>query len=334
MAWYNIGGAVAGAVVTGVMADDGSAPSSNTSSATTMTPQQQAVLNQLLGQYTEGTTKQLATGTAAQAAQPSSYTGAFAAPLSNLQNMSLSSIEQLSQKMSDPAYYQTATDSLNSALSGKAQDITDVFQKSVVDPLTAHFQDVVLPGVIGNFSGQGAYGSDKQKQLQLALSDLGSNISSAGSTLVNNANTTAKQLQGTALSQASNILSSGLNNQVTALNAGGVPTAQSQLGITNALQAWQNQQNLATQVNTSNAAQQNTLTQSQLAALISAMGLKGTENITTVNPGSQGFMTTAASGVGKAVGNAAADYFNGKNKNTTTNTGGAVDVSTPNWTNE
>lgn len=303
MPFGGIMSAVAGAVVTGLMSDSqSSGGSASTQPAPTMTPEQLAALRELLAKLSPQS------GDLTQ--QQGAYNQPFAAPLSNLQKLSLQSIENLSQEMGSSAAYQATNDALIQALQGKSTDVTDTFQKSIVGPMTKNFQDVVLPGVVGNFAGTGAYGSDRMQQSNLAMRDFNDSIAGAGANLAFNADNAAKNRQVQALGLAPDVMKTPLQAMISALGAGGVEQLTGQTELTGQYQNFLNQQT-----------QRNTL----LNALISALGLRGTENITTVAPGETSSIGPIFAGALNALGNPRVQNIFGSNSsNSSTSWGGTA----------
>lgn len=257
----------------------GSEPEAETSQHPTMTPSQSALLEKLLKQFSKQ---------AGKAAKLDEYKGPFAEPLSNLQKLSLSAIENLSKEMGSTATYQAADQALlNQLQTGGKQDITETFEKSVVNPYTKNFMDTILPSVYGNFGGTGAYGSDKLKMQNLALRDLNDSILSEGSKLSFTAGNEANKNILQALGLTENVLNIPMNAAVTGLNAGSVIQNTGQKAIDNKLNYIQNR---------------NQLKQGQLQAMLAALGLRPFENITTVSGGSSGIMGNVISAAGTAAG--------------------------------
>lgn len=234
-----------------------------------MTPEQQALLSKLIAEFSPDVAEASDIGKFdPNAASP------FGAPLSNLQNLSLTALENLSQEMGSTGTYQAAEAALQNQLkTGGKQDITDVFQNSVVNPYLKKFTDVTLPGVTGNFAGTGAYGSDKMKQQNLALRDLNESVLSAGSRLAFDAGDAANKNILQALGLVPTVTGAKLQDNISLLNAGAVPQATRQRQIDTAL-AYLDSQNQAKN--------------QKLSAMLAALGLKPFENITTVKGGSSG----------------------------------------------
>lgn len=257
----------------------GSSGSSKTKQSTTMTPEQQALLTSLLNEFR--TPKSISEATNIETFNPNT-TDPFGAPLSNLQKLSLTSLENLSQEMGSSGTYTAANDALTKQLqTGGKQDITDVFQNSIVNPYLKNFTDTTLPGVTGNFAGTGAYGSDKMKQQNLALRDLNDSVLSAGSKLAYDAGDSANKNILTALGLVPSVTSAGINNNISLLNAGGVEQATKQKQIDTALSYLDSQNQSKNQ---------------KLQAMLSALGLKPFENITTTKSGSSGIAGSLISG--------------------------------------
>lgn len=243
----------------------GSAPEANTESVATMTPEQQAFLKKLLAELTPQIGNVSSQGT---------YSGPFTAPLNNLQSLSLDSIENLSKEMGSSTSYINAMGALDKmTATGGKQDITDVFQNSIVNPAMKNFTEKVMPGVIGNFGGMGAYGSDKQKQSQIAMRNLNDSVLAAGSDLAFKAGDSANKNILSALGLTPAMTNIPMDYFTKALGAGTLSNANAQVGISNQLEYLKSQ---------------NANKQATLQAMIGALGLKPTENISTVTGGSSG----------------------------------------------
>jgi len=198
----------------------GSAPKASFSTQPTILPPQQQLLEQLVGLL------------GGNNAQPTSYTGSFAAPLNNLQNTSLAGLEQIAMggtaPGTQPAVSKTPAqtsaidqgfNALTSALDFKAPtiDSTAAFQQGVVDPLTENFTSKVLPSLDARFAGSagGAYSSGRQQSNLTAADDLTRTLGQQGSTFAYN---TATANQQAALSANQQRLAAlGLTPGLTAL---------------------------------------------------------------------------------------------------------------------
>jgi hypothetical protein len=230
----------------------GSAPKVQTQPS--INPQQQALLSglgpQVSGQY-PGSTLNFGQ------VQPN-LTGQYAAPMSDLQNLSLGGIGNLIRNYTGgPASQGVAAEPLGAGIaSGEAAltanpvsmiDATSAFNKGVVQPLTEDFSQYVIPAISGQY-GRGAGGtfsSDQQGARQEAGQGLARTLAQQGSLFsldAAKANQAAQaqnaQLQATARAQLPGLVGAPLNMDIAqqgllsgGLEAGAVPqqTEQRQL---------------------------------------------------------------------------------------------------------
>jgi hypothetical protein len=193
--------------------------------------------------------------------------------------------------MANPTTYQAANAAIDNQLAtGGKQSITDTFQNSVVNPYLKQFQTQIMPKVLGNFSGQSAFGSDKAAQENIALGNLNDSILSAGSSLSLQAGNQANSNILSALGLVPSVTGAPINNAVATLNAGAVPTNESNIGIGNAITASAN----------NNAANAN-----NIKAILASLGIQTTQSTTTVNPGQAGILGNVIGAAGSFAGSQA-----------------------------
>ena len=274
-----IGWGLAASALIGALAGGGDSPSSNTSSAPTMTPEQIAKLNELLASLQVG-------GSAGDA-----YNKPLVADQNTLQGASLSALEQLALNAVNPnGQNDVASNALKDIINAGPTDVN----ASVVDPTMQDFIQRVLPAISGRFSGMSGFGSDKMLQEGIASGNV--------ATAIAKARADALQQQQANKMQAASLLPStqggAIQNLLALQGAGGVAQATAQQPLTANYEEFKRQQ---------------AMKQQNLDNILQALGLKSTENITTVNPGTPSFLSSAAPGIGQAAATWALNKY-GSNK--------------------
>ena len=280
----------------------GSAPSVNTTTESTIDPTQQGLLSALAGQLGgQGIGSALSFGQV----QPQLAGTQYAAPTSNLQNISLTGMENLVQAYtggnvsSSPNNAGPLNAAVNATQTGATTpavsmiDPNQAFQQGVVQPLTQDFNQNVIPSINGNFgrSAGGTFGTDALAGRQTAGTNLARTLAQSGSTFAlqageanQAAQATNAQLEQSAASLLPRLLGTpgalDLQQQQIlggGLQAGGVPQATQQAQLT------------GEQNDFSSMLQQ--IQQRLTDALgLSTAGTQQTQSV--VNPGSQGFLPT------------------------------------------
>jgi len=257
----------------------GDDPSTTQTTMPNLDPTQQSRLDSLISALTPAINNFATT--------PTAYTNPFSAPLSNLQSMSLTALEGLSQQMASAPIYQQSQDSLMKAMTSNPQDINDYFTNAVANPLMKQFQTQLLPQLQGTFAGNNAFGSDKLRATNVLTQNLTDSLASQRSTMAYNAFNDNANRALTAAGQVPAVTAAPITNQMSTLQAGAVPQQQQQTELTGQYQDYLNTQQ-----------QQNT----QIQALLSALGVKTNDNVVTANPGTSGSAGSILSGIGSIAG--------------------------------
>lgn len=274
MTFWVAGAMVVSSAISSSGADGGSDPSVNQSSQSTMTPEQQAMLRQLIERISGN--------------RPSNLT----AGLSGLQNTSLSAIERMALNNADNVTNMEgggeALRTLQDSMRATPQDTAAMFKANVEDPALQDWQNNLMPQLTRQFKGSAGYGSDKINTFNTMADNFQRGLTAsrtkyaydAGEAQRNRALTAAGQIPG--LNTAgSTVQNDQMSRLMMMLTAGGVPQANAQADLTN-------------QYNADNT---------QINQMLAALGLKPLDNTTVVDPGSTGFLTAAAPGVGQALTN-------------------------------
>ncbi len=138
----------------------GSGPKLETRSLTTISPEQRAALNQLLGNLGK---------------DPSQYGGEMSAGLTGLENASLSALEERSKQLALPDQnLEAAGASIRDQLDFKKNtaDANDYFTNAVQNPALDSFQRSVLPSISRDFGGGSFFSTERQNTEGLARKDL------------------------------------------------------------------------------------------------------------------------------------------------------------------
>ena len=237
----------------------GSAPSVKTTTEPTISGPQQALLAALSGSFG-------GVGPGNLGAVPSfgsvqgSDTGQYAAPLSNLQQLSLAGMEQLAAPLAGgPIGSGTAPGSSNANVFNRAIatqygnttanpvsmiDATNAFKTGVVEPLTEDFTNYTIPAISDRYgaSAGGAYSSDALGAREQAGQNLARTLAQQGSQFAlgaaqanQSAQATNAQLQQSAATSLPALLNEPLTLDLmqqqllgSTLGAGAVPQATEQ----------------------------------------------------------------------------------------------------------
>ncbi len=255
----------------------GSKPKATTSQTSTLSKQQQQVMD-FLAPYLQNSAK------SASSDNP---------PLSNLEQTSLAGLETYAHSLVNGANQNTgqpsslattAGSTLEDILKGQPQDIDPYFTTGVQDPMLKAFNERIVPNIEKKFAGnQNFFGGDRIGAVDRAQEDLFSSLASARANAVLSEfdSTRNAKLQG--LQTASDIstlpqreTAGNLANLLTTLTAGGVPRQQQQSGVD--------------------------LESSRINQLLQLLGLNTTENITTTSGGSSGNLGGIANLAGTVAG--------------------------------
>lgn len=263
MSWAAVAGAAVG-VVGGMLTDDGSAPAA--SNMPSMTPEQQQALRALLQRLQGGT-------------GVTPYGG-------NTDGMehSLAGLEEWSkQMMLNRAGVQGSANSFMEA-GPDATNIDDMFKNSIENPLVQDFNENVIPGISKKFGGSSIFGTDARNADTKARSNLMSSLVGAKSKMQFDTTEAAK-------------------NRALQKNALGVDLTKAGLGadseIGKMLSMIFGGQSAVHDTNYAEFTRQQGQGQQNIQNILAALGLQ--PNNTVVTPGSQGFLTAAAPGIGQAL---------------------------------
>lgn len=252
--------------------------SANTSQYGTLTPEQQAALKKLL----EG----LGSGAGGEA-----YGGPLVADQNKVQGASLSAMEQYAMNsVGEGSAYGKSSKAYEDIMNQKPQDLTDYFQKSIVDPAMQNFSQNIMPELTRRFKGNAGYGSDRIMQEGIAAGNTATGVASAMSEASRQALSEQQRNKLAAAQGLTGTRSAQLTDLLGIQQGGANARAQDQLSVTANYQEFQRQQ-----------AEKN----QRIQQLLAALGIKGVENVTTVTPGQPGFLQGISSGIGSGLGQAA-----------------------------
>jgi hypothetical protein len=263
----------------------GSSAKTTTQTLPTLTPEQQAGLKQLLDKLTG------AVGSSSGGA--TSYSGSFAAPLSTLQQTSLTGLQNYATSLVDPSAQglnRTAQDTLQKTMTDTPASTEKYFDTNVRDPALRDFTENILPAITKRFGGSGAFGSDRMNMEARTTRDFGTGLEA------NRAKVSFDQLNAQkdrSLKAASLAPAAGMapiQQLLASLSGGAVDQQTRQLQLTGQYSEFQRQQQQQQQF---------------IDDLLKSLGIKGQENIVTVQPGSAGILGGMAGGLGQGLGQTA-----------------------------
>ena len=261
----------------------GSKPKIDVKDLSTLTPEQQKILKQILGQF------------GAQGGadfQPEGFGGDLSAGLGDLEQTSLAALEQSALSSADPNnVLNQAGEALKGIFSGGQSDVTDFFNTNIRDPALQSFEETVLPGISRDFGGANFFSSERQDADDRARRDLTTGLSSARAdvNLRSRESNLDRILQGIGL--APGLESAGTDSLLKFLEAGGVERGVRQDALDREFGEFGRVQDEKFK---------------RLQAILAALGLQGKENVVTALPGSSGFITdiiAAAAGADRSTTN-------------------------------
>lgn len=229
---------------------------------------------------------------------PTQYNMNLTAPLSGLQNQSLTALEQSALPAASGtvqgagATGTAANTALQSILAQGPQFSADLFSKAIAAPMMKNFNEQVVPSLQSAFGSNagGVHSSDYIKGVTKATDDLNKSLESGAASF-------ALQNEGNVLSAAGQVpglLTSGTGALMSALAAGGVPQQQEQNVLSNNYAEFQRQ-----------VGQQNQF----VNQLLGFMGIPTMNTNAVVNPGQQGLISGMAPGIGTGLGLGLASLF-------------------------
>jgi len=286
--------AVAGAVISvgGAMLTSDGGEQATTEQQSTMTPEQRALLAQLIG--TISSNPELGQ----QQFEP--YGGELVSPLSKLETTSLAALEERAKQLfaGGSETDKASTDALGRILGGKGVATDEFIRTNVEQPATRFFNETLLPGITGRFAGSNLFGSDRREAEQRGARDLGETVSKTSADIRLQSEQQNVQNILAALGLAPAITGARTGELSALLAAGGIPR-----GVDQAKLAADYEEFLRRQKSKKAAFDQ----------AIAALGLKGVENITTVPGGGGSFLGEVATGAGKALGTGVSQWLGSRN---------------------
>lgn len=297
MPWGYVAGAVVGAVANNVLKDDPGGTAPGATDRPSMTPEQQAALQQLLARITGRS----------NATAP--YTGSMSAGPNSGQRLSLAAMEQMAMNQAGgPGSEGQARDTLGKAMSDTGTDVGDYFENAIAKPETARFKNDILPSITARFKGNAAYGDDRLKAELGGAEDLMRTLTGKRSELTFNAKEAAKNR---ALQAA---------GMVPGMDQSRMDMLFKLFGAQSGAQSIE-QQALDRQY--AEFIRQQKGEETNISQILAALGLQPLN--TVVTPGQPGFLTSAAPGIGNAATQYALNYLT-KPRGTTTPSGGTVPI--------
>ena len=131
----------------------GSAPSSSTETRSTRTPEQEALMKELLGflgQYSQDS------------------------GLGNLESTSLAGLEKFAEEgaAGGSQLYKSGSDAIQNILGQGQDDFSQYYQTNIQEPLLKGFEEDVMPRISRRFGPSGLFGSDRKEADARARDDL------------------------------------------------------------------------------------------------------------------------------------------------------------------
>jgi hypothetical protein len=197
------------------------------------TPEQEAALKALLAKLQESS------------GGVTPYTGQLTAPLSGLENLSLTALEQKIMEQVkgtgvSAATEKALTDMLKSG--GSPVDFNAYYKNAIEDPALKDFTQNILPTITQKYGSSGAFGSDKKLAEQTALDNFNKQLVAARSTLAYQSQNDAQNRIIQALGLAPNIETAGTADLTNLMTAAGLPRVAQQADLTAQYQEFQRQQ--------------------------------------------------------------------------------------------
>lgn len=262
----------------------GKDPNAKVETRSTMTPQQQAILNELLGQFQTA-------GLSEGGATP--YGGDMVAGMSDLEGLSLEALEQKILKQVEGGTPTAAGETALTELiknKGAPVDFEDYYTNKVKTPLMRDFSENILPELTRRFRGSAGFGSDRMQAEQQATQRFGETLAGARSELAYKSGSDAANRLLEAIKLAPGFNNADVDAIIKMQGAAALPREIEQARKSAGYAEFLRQQD-----------QKKTRTDQILAAL----GLKTTENIplrTEGTPGWLGPTITAMAGKSKSSG--------------------------------
>ena len=237
----------------------------------TLTDEQKAMLAQLR--------KLTGSGGEFDPSKVDEFEGDLSAPMSNLEGLSLSALEDLARsRVSDTSEVnKQASASLIDMLQRGPEDISNFFEKGVQDPALRGFEEDVLPRIGRNFGGD-FFGSDRQVADERAREDLVQGLSSDRSkfALASRESDLNRKIQ--ALGMAPGVSGAPINELTSLLEAGAIP---------------RDVENRRLEGEFAKFGEAKSREQQRLQLILQALGVQGVENIGAVTGGREGLLGAA-----------------------------------------
>lgn len=261
----------------------GEGPKAVNQQQTLLTPQQQTLLKQLIGQ---------ASGMARS--DPRAFTGKMAPDLSGLERTSLAALEELAMQSLAPGGDKTIQSAKGAVERAANADETfdlegfdRMFGESVAAPMLDIFKREVLPELTRRFSGNAAFGSDRREQELLATQDLGKSLTGSRADMLFKTKESAKDRALTAAGLAPGLVRGQTDQLLSLLMGGGVEREAEGAKLSADYNEFVRQQDARARA---------------FDQALSTLGIRSFENITTVDPGKPGLLSGLAPGIGMGLG--------------------------------
>lgn len=281
-----------GTIVAGLMASGMSGGSEDASATTsrepTRTREQREALRRLIEQLESGELDMGAPGITAQEDEVlSSIMGGLPQRRQELSALggqaatSASGLDELEQAITG-----SGLDRVTELL-GSRDEFDELYRTAVEQPLTEQFQEEIIPGIGDRFGGAGFFSSERRDAEQDAMEGLAQELAAGRAQTAIQAPLQAVDALGGLTAAGSNIAGARRGAAGTAADIAGMETGLDDLAIRAS--------------SFDRLARENQSTR-RLQALLNAIGQPTFENITTVDPGQQGFVGSFARGLGSSLG--------------------------------
>lgn len=253
----------------------GEAPSTTESTLPTLTPEQQQLLQSLIGSFN-------AAGGAD--AVPPEFGGDLNVAPSGVESASLAALEQRALQLQDPsAVDNAAAETLRSLLDfeGQQQDVSELFQTNIRDPALANFAEDVLPQISRSFGGSNFFSSERAETDRSAQEGLIDSLTRSRTQLEFDAFNTSRNRALQAAGLVPGVSGARTNELLGIFGAGREATGLQERNIGREFTEFTRQQEEQAR---------------RIRQILATLGIQGQENIVTVDPGSSGFLTEAAGG--------------------------------------
>jgi len=264
----------------------GSAPSFETRSLASMTPEQQALLRQLIAAFQQ---EGLTTGGVTP------FEGELTAGLGELEGLSLEALEQqILQRVQGTGVGAETNTALTDLLrtGGAPVDFEDFFQKSIRDPALQEFRELILPEVTRRFGSSGAFGSDRLLAEQQATERLGKTLAGSRSELAFRTQGEAQNRRLQALGLSPGIQTGGVEDLLKLMQGAALPRSIEQSRLTAEFGEFQRQQGEKNK---------------RIEQILASLGLKTTDNLGAGLGGQRGEIGQQASSTKSALGQVFSD---------------------------